>query len=137
MRTAKGMFITLAFLSFWTLAGQRPAIAADRGCTFSFVERPALLQRASFKLAGISKGNVKVTFIGHSTFALETSTGVTVATDINGIHTPNVPPLIATMNNSHSSHYTGNPDPKISYVLGGWDPNSGVAKHNIKGSCTR
>jgi L-ascorbate metabolism protein UlaG (beta-lactamase superfamily) len=75
---------------------------------------------------------VKVTFIGHSTFVLETPAGITLATDFNGIHTPKLPPTIVTMNNSHSSHYTDVFDPKTSHVLRGWDPNGGIAKHDIK-----
>ncbi|MBT3765778.1 MAG: MBL fold metallo-hydrolase [Rhodospirillaceae bacterium] len=131
MHTAKGFFIAMAIFTIWTL-GTAPATAADRACTFGFVEGPSLFQPAAFQLASVPKGNVKITFIGHSTFVLESPAGITLATDFNGIHTPKIPPTIVTMNNSHSSHYTDVFSPKTSFVLRGWDPNGGIAKHDIK-----
>jgi hypothetical protein len=91
MRPAKSFVIALLCFTVWTL-GSGAAMAADRACTFSFAEGPTLFQPASFRLATLPKGNVKVTFIGHSTFVLETPGGITLATDFNGIHTPKLPP---------------------------------------------
>jgi L-ascorbate metabolism protein UlaG (beta-lactamase superfamily) len=68
---------------------------------------------------------VKLTFIGHSTFLIETPAGVTIATDYNGYIRPPVVPRIVTMNRAHPTHYTLTPDPGIEFVLQGWsdDPN--------------
>ena len=109
-----------------------PALAVKNGCTFSFVQNPSRLQNVTFQLAKVPAGNVKVTFVGHSTFVLESPAGITLATDFNGIHRPKLPPLIVTMNNSHSSHYTDIFSPKTAHVLRGWDPNGGIAHHDLK-----
>ncbi|HEX3348261.1 MAG TPA: MBL fold metallo-hydrolase [Acetobacteraceae bacterium] len=63
---------------------------------------------------------VKVQFLGHASFLLETPQHVTIVTDYNGYNIPRDPPVIATMNHAHSTHYTMNPDPRIKYVLHGW-----------------
>jgi L-ascorbate metabolism protein UlaG (beta-lactamase superfamily) len=63
---------------------------------------------------------VRISYIGHSTFLLESPQLVRIATDYNDYVRPPVLPDIATMNHAHSSHYTDNPDPAIKYVLRGW-----------------
>lgn len=63
---------------------------------------------------------VKITFLGHATFFIETPGGVSIATDFSGAYPPPYPPTIATMNKAHPSHYTLSPDPAIKYVLHGW-----------------
>lgn len=65
---------------------------------------------------------VTISFEGHSTYRIETPTGVTIATDFSGIYGADPLPRIVTMNRAHSSHYTLNPDPGIEYVLPGWNP---------------
>ncbi|MBO9125530.1 MULTISPECIES: MBL fold metallo-hydrolase [unclassified Rhizobium] len=63
---------------------------------------------------------VTLTYIGHSTFLIETPGGVSIATDYSGWYPTPQPPMVATMNRAHSSHYTLTPDPAIKYVLHGW-----------------
>ncbi|WP_223475999.1 MBL fold metallo-hydrolase [Oricola indica] len=65
---------------------------------------------------------VTISFEGHSTYRIETPTGITIATDFSGFYGANPLPRIVTMNRAHSSHYTLNPDPGIEYVLPGWNP---------------
>ena len=36
------------------------------------------------------------------------------------------------MNHAHTSHYTDNPDPRIEYVLRGWNPDGGKAVHHLQ-----
>ena len=91
-----------------------------------------LFKRANFTLANVPAGNVRITFIGHSTFMMETTNGVAASTDYSGLQTPDRIPDIVTMNNSHSSHYTDFLDPKIKHVLRGWDPAGGMARHHLK-----
>ena len=75
---------------------------------------------------------VRITFIGHSTFFIETPAGVTIATDYNGYVRPPKVPMVATMNRAHSTHYTLIPDPAIEYVLHGWsDDPSRKADHRL------
>ena len=87
------------------IAGRMP------GATFAGYEpseRP-LLQRAA-----ISDQPVSITYLGHSTFHIVTPEGVTIATDYNGSYKPAVPPLVATMNHAHMTHYTLTPEPELS-----------------------
>lgn len=63
---------------------------------------------------------LRITFLGHASFLIETPHGVRVVTDYNGVNVPEDPPDIATMNHAHSTHYTDHPDPRIKYVLHGW-----------------
>ncbi len=75
---------------------------------------------ASLRLAGVNQGEVRLTYIGHSTFEIESAAGVRIATDYNDYVRPRAVPHIATMNRAHSTHYTNNPDPGIAHVLRGW-----------------
>lgn len=63
---------------------------------------------------------LRITFLGHASFLIETPHGVRAVTDYNGVNVPEDPPDIATMNHAHSTHYTDHPDPHIKYVLHGW-----------------
>jgi len=75
---------------------------------------------ASLRLAAINQGEVRLTYVGHSTFEIESASGVRIATDYNDYVRPRAVPHIATMNRAHSTHYTNNPDPGIEHVLRGW-----------------
>ena len=87
---------------------------------------------AAFKLAQLASDQVRLTYVGHSTFLIESPRIVRIATDYNDyVRTP-VLPDIATMNHAHSTHYTDNPDPKISHVLRGWASEFGKpVRHDI------
>jgi L-ascorbate metabolism protein UlaG (beta-lactamase superfamily) len=87
---------------------------------------------AALRLAAVPEGQVGLTYLAHASFVIETAAGVTAVTDYNGIFTPAVPPDIVTMNNSHSTHYTNTPDPRIRHVLRGWDPDGGIAGHDLR-----
>lgn len=82
--------------------------------------------------AALSDQPVSITYLGHSTFHIVTPAGVTIATDYNGWYKPAVPPMVATMNHAHSTHYTLTPEPEIKYVLHGWGdvPGEGI-KHEV------
>ncbi len=75
---------------------------------------------------------VSIRFIGHSTFLITTPAGVTIATDYAGYAGPGVIPRVVTMNRAHTSHWTANPDPRIEYVLRGWNPEGGKAVHHLQ-----
>ena len=76
----------------------------------------------SLKLAALASDQVRITFIGHATFLIESPEGVRIATDYNDYVKPPVVPDIATMNHAHETHFTDHPDPAIKYVLRGWGP---------------
>ena len=74
---------------------------------------------------------VKLTFVGHATFLIESPASVTIATDYNGVVRPNVVPRIVTMNRAHTTHFTFNPDPGIEYVIHGWGEDGEPARHEL------
>jgi L-ascorbate metabolism protein UlaG (beta-lactamase superfamily) len=77
---------------------------------------------ASFKLAALNPDQVRLTYVGHATFLIESPQLVRIATDYNDYVRPPVLPDIITMNHAHDTHYTDHPDPAIKYVLRGWGP---------------
>jgi L-ascorbate metabolism protein UlaG (beta-lactamase superfamily) len=72
--------------------------------------------------AALNADQVRITYIGHATFLIESPELVRIATDYNDYVRPPVVPDIATMNHAHDTHYTDHPDPAIKYVLRGWGP---------------
>ena len=87
---------------------------ADAGCA------PIALGVPRIMLADATPDTITITFLGHSSFQIETPGGVRAVTDYNGYNAPADPPDIATMNHAHTTHYTDHPDPRIQYVLRGW-----------------
>ena len=126
----------LALALLWFLLWSPPVFAAgpERACAQGLVQQKnPLLHNASFEPGQkIPKWNLHITYIGHSTFLIETPQGVSAATDYNGIHKPPLIPDFITMNNLHDTHYTDTPEPGIKFVLRGWDPLFGVARHNVR-----
>jgi L-ascorbate metabolism protein UlaG (beta-lactamase superfamily) len=99
-------------------------------------DRPKVVP-ASFQLA-LNSDQVRITYVGHSTFLIESPRLVRIATDYNDYVRPTVLPTIVTMNHAHSTHFTENPDPSIKYVLRGWGPNPETpARHDIQVSDVR
>jgi L-ascorbate metabolism protein UlaG (beta-lactamase superfamily) len=85
---------------------------------------------AALKLA-LADGEVRLTYVGHSTFLIESPKLVRIATDYNDYVRPPIVPDIVTMNHAHSTHYTDHPDPAIKYVLRGWASDQKPAEHDI------
>jgi L-ascorbate metabolism protein UlaG (beta-lactamase superfamily) len=77
---------------------------------------------AAFRLAALDADQVRLTFIGHSTFLIESPQLVRIVTDYNDYVRPHVVPDIVTMNHAHDTHYSDHPDPAIKHVLRGWGP---------------
>jgi L-ascorbate metabolism protein UlaG (beta-lactamase superfamily) len=77
-----------------------------------------------------AKSSVTITYVGHSTYQIETPADVVIATDYNGVYRPPRLPTVVTMNRAHTTHYTLTPDPRIQHVLHGW-ADSGAAKHVV------
>ena len=55
---------------------------------------------------------VAITYVGHSTYYIDTPEGVRIATDFNGAYRTGRLPDVVTMNRAHSTHYTLFPDPE-------------------------
>jgi L-ascorbate metabolism protein UlaG (beta-lactamase superfamily) len=75
----------------------------------------------------LAEDHVRIRFVDHATFLLETPGGLVAATDYTGyLGVSDVVPDVVTMNNAHHTHWTANPDPRIAHVLKGW-PENGIA----------
>lgn len=77
-------------------------------------------------------GEVSISYVAHSTFRIEDATGLTIATDYSGTAGPNIIPDVVTMNHAHITHFTHNPDERITHILRGWRRNGKPAQHNIQ-----
>jgi L-ascorbate metabolism protein UlaG (beta-lactamase superfamily) len=77
---------------------------------------------AAFKLAALEPDQVRLTFVGHSSFLIESPELVRIVTDYNDYQRPLTIPDIVTMNHAHDTHFTDHPNPAIKYVLRGWGP---------------
>jgi len=86
---------------------------------------------AALRLAALAAGEVRLTYVGHATFLIESPEGVRIATDYNDYVRPRVLPDIVTMNHAHSTHYTDRPDPGIKFVLRGWREDGKAAGHDV------
>ena len=105
-------------------------------CLLGMVEQAPLLHfaAASANNSVVPAKQIRVTYIGHSSFLIETPGGASAVTDYNGIHVPAAVPDIITMNNSHDSHYTDDPNPEIRFKLRGWSEKfgAGFAAHDLR-----
>ena len=127
-RTVLAVFLSAAFYGVpsaaWAQASDAPPTQAEpqpemrENC-------PGLVARGrppAFRLAALDADQVRLTFIGHSTFLIESPGGVRIATDYNDYLKLPALPDIVTMNHAHDTHFSDHPDPAIQYVLRGWGP---------------
>jgi L-ascorbate metabolism protein UlaG (beta-lactamase superfamily) len=83
------------------------------------------------RLTALATDQVRITFIGHATFLIESPRLVRIATDYNDYVKAPIMPDIVTMNHAHSTHYTDRPDAAIKYVLRGWRDDGKPASYDI------
>jgi L-ascorbate metabolism protein UlaG (beta-lactamase superfamily) len=110
-------------------ASQAFAQAVDRCRALS--QAPSTIQHASLQAVKLAPSEVRLTFIGHATWLIESAGGVRVATDYNDYVRPSIIPEIVTMNRAHTTHYTMFPDPSIAHVLRGWTNDGTPAEHDL------
>jgi L-ascorbate metabolism protein UlaG (beta-lactamase superfamily) len=91
-------------------------------CPGLVAQNSARLMPAALRLAALNPDQVRITFIGHATFLIESPQLVRIATDYNDYLMLPAVPDIATLNHAHDTHYTDHPNPAIKYVLRGWGP---------------
>ena len=91
-----------------------------QSCPGLIAMRPPSVEPVALRLAALEQDQIRLTYVGHSTFLIESPQLVRIATDYNDYVKSPVLPDIATMNHAHSTHYTLSPDPGIKYVLHGW-----------------
>lgn len=132
LRPIPAIVAALAILALASIAYAQPADAPTpksepapetaRNCPgLVATDRPRVIP-AAFRLAALNGDQVRITYVGHATFLIESPQLVRIATDYNDYVRPPVVPDIATMNHAHDTHYTDHPDPAIKYVLRGWGP---------------
>jgi L-ascorbate metabolism protein UlaG (beta-lactamase superfamily) len=137
LRTCLGLLVAFALVPAVAAAQERPPTPpptselSDR-CPGLVASAP--LPRAipaALRLATLQDGEVRLTYVGHSTFLIESPSLVRIATDYNDYVKPPVVPDIVTMNHAHSTHYTDHPDPGIKLVLRGWASDNKPAEHDV------
>ena len=127
--------LSLAFVLMGALIAQvppSPAAAAEDRC-IAVAEAPGRprVHRAQFQPVPVKAGEVRISYVGHSTFLIESHKGVRIATDYNDYVKPAIVPEVVTMNRAHSTHFTNFPDPSIKHVLRGWNPAGGPIQHDV------
>jgi hypothetical protein len=93
----------VTLLTFLCCAVPRLALAA--GCLPVASLAPPMLPAAFVLAEAPAAGTVRLTFLGHASFLIESPGGVAAVTDWNGINRPPFLPDIVTMNNAHPLHY--------------------------------
>ncbi|MFG1287317.1 MBL fold metallo-hydrolase [Xanthobacter versatilis] len=102
-----------------------PRMVADRAPV-----RLAALDGGGLRLAAAA-ALVRLTFLGHASFLIESPAGVTIVTDYNDYIRPPLVPRVVTMNRAHDTHFTDMPEAGIEFVLRGWSPDGGPAHHEL------
>jgi L-ascorbate metabolism protein UlaG (beta-lactamase superfamily) len=132
--TALATFVGVASLQAVALAqaeapAQKPQMVEN--CPGLVASNRPRVTPAALRLA-LNADQVRFTYVGHSTFLIESPQLVRIATDYNDYVRSPVLPDIVTMNHAHTSHFTDYPDPAIKYVLRGWGPTPDQpARHDI------
>jgi L-ascorbate metabolism protein UlaG (beta-lactamase superfamily) len=114
------------WLALFALVPSRTASAAEIGC------RPEMARgEARIIPAALSEKELRLTFVGHASFLIETPRNVKAVTDYNDYIRASVVPDIATMNKAHSTHFSRQPEAGITHLLPGWNPAGGRAEHDL------
>ncbi len=107
-------------------------------CPGLVANRPPRLLPAAFTPAALKFDEVRINYVGHSTFLIESPRNVRIATDYNDYVKPRALPDIVTMNYAHSTHFTDHPEPAIKHVLRGWGASPDrPARHDLNFSDVR
>jgi L-ascorbate metabolism protein UlaG (beta-lactamase superfamily) len=91
----------------------------------------AYIQKAAWTNP-VPEYSVRINYVAHATFLLQTPGGLNVATDFTGfLGNTTLIPDVVTMNHAHQTHWTANPDPAIPHVLPGWGPFGEGIEHYV------
>lgn len=90
----------------------------------------AFVHRAAWRTPLDDEYTVRLHYIDHAMFLLQSPGGVSAVTDYSGfIGRTGFVPDVVTMNHAHSTHWTSRPDPRIGTVLEGWGDGAGPHRH--------
>ena len=117
---ASALFAVLSQASAQGAASPAAKPEMTQSCPGLVASRLPIAEPAAFRLATLNADQVRISYIGHATFLIESPQLVRIATDYNDYVRPPILPDIATMNHAHTTHYSLSPDPGIKYVLRGW-----------------
>jgi L-ascorbate metabolism protein UlaG (beta-lactamase superfamily) len=117
---ASALFAALSQASAQDAASPAAKPEMTQSCPGMVASRLPLAEPAAFRLATLNADQVRISYIAHATFLIESPQLVRIATDYNDYVRPPILPDIATMNHAHATHYSLSPDPGIKYVLRGW-----------------
>jgi L-ascorbate metabolism protein UlaG (beta-lactamase superfamily) len=109
-------------------APAKPEMAES--CPGLVAARPPIA--APIRRVALSADQVRISYIGHSTFLIESPQLVRIATDYNDYVKSPLLPDIVTMNHAHSTHYTDHPDAGIKHVLRGWADDEKPARVDLQ-----
>ncbi|MFK7939892.1 MAG: MBL fold metallo-hydrolase [Roseovarius sp.] len=120
-----------------TLAVPVPAHAQDRRASHCIAIADAApgityVHKAAWQ-DPVEQHHVRLRYVAHATFLIQTETGLNIATDFTGfLGNADLIPDVITMNRAHSTHWTAYPDPAIAHVLRGWGENGAAADHHLE-----
>lgn len=121
----------LAILGSLLLLGLFVTPALASGC-FPVAGLQPRLVPAAWRTAALPEGaTVRLTFLGHATFLIESKGGVSAVTDYNPYIKAPFTPDIVTMNNAHDTHYSEFVEPGVRHALKGWGPYNSEAVHDV------
>ena len=137
-----GASLKILAAAAWTIAVATQAAAQGaappgkpemtQSCPGLIAARPPFVEPAALRLAALERDQVRISYVGHSTFLIESPQLVRIATDYNDyVRSPMLPDIV-TMNHAHSTHYTLSPDPGIKYVLHGWADDEKPARIDLQ-----
>ncbi len=129
---AAALLATLAQASAQDASPPAAKPEANESCPGLVANRSRLFQPVALRLAALNTDQVRISYIGHSTFLIESPQLVRIATDYNDYVRPPVTPDIATMNHAHTTHYSLAPDPAIKHVLRGWAEDEKPARIDLQ-----
>jgi L-ascorbate metabolism protein UlaG (beta-lactamase superfamily) len=116
-------FLAVAVAFLGSLIPPAAAQQPLRSECLAMANAPPRAVPVSLRRVAAKPEEVAITYVGHSTYYIDTPGGVRIGTDFNGAYRTGRLPDVVTMNRAHSTHYTLFPDPKIAHVLHGWGEN--------------
>jgi len=128
---ASALFAALSQASAQGAASPAAKPEITQSCPGLVASRLPFAEPAAFRVATLNADQVRISYIGHATFLIESPQLVRIATDYNDYVRPPILPDIATMNHAHATHYSLSPDPSIKYVLRGWAEDEKPARIDI------
>ncbi|MEO1537748.1 MAG: MBL fold metallo-hydrolase [Pseudomonadota bacterium] len=126
------LLLSLAFLSSAFAAAAQERRSSHCFAIAEAIPGAAYVQKASWNTQTADEFTMRISYIDHSMYLLQTHGGLSVVTDYNGfIGAVGLVPDVVTMNNAHSSHWTAFPHPDIKHTLEGWRQNGEPAEYYL------